>query len=82
MNAPNSSLCEQYSDSCDYYGTYDESKSKTFSYVNSDFNISYADESSADGVYATDILHLGDTKLENFQFGIGYDSSSESESSQ
>ncbi|KAJ5628381.1 hypothetical protein N7490_010609 [Penicillium lividum] len=77
VNAPNSTFCEKYTKYCDYFGTYDSSDSSTYSYVSSDFNITYADGSGAAGVYATETLHIGDTKLTDFQFGIGDTSTSE-----
>ncbi|KAJ5107561.1 hypothetical protein N7456_004236 [Penicillium angulare] len=77
VNAPNSTFCEEYKEYCDYYGTYDATDSDTYSYVNSDFNISYADSSSAGGIYATDTVHIGDAEIKSLQFGIGYESSSE-----
>ena len=76
VNTPNSTYCEENQKDCDYYGTYDSSDSSTYSYVNSDFNISYADGSGAAGVYATETLHIGGTTLKEFQFGIGDSSSS------
>ncbi|KAJ5719575.1 hypothetical protein N7493_007153 [Penicillium malachiteum] len=77
VNTPNSTYCEENSSECDYYGTYNPSKSSTYSYVNSDFNISYADGSSASGYYATETLKIGGTEITDLQFGIGYESSSE-----
>ncbi|KAJ6024515.1 hypothetical protein N7540_005312 [Penicillium herquei] len=77
VNTPNSTFCEENSSACNYYGTYNPSKSSTYAYVNSDFNISYADGSGASGYYATETLHIGDTKITDLQFGIGYESSSE-----
>ncbi|KAJ5921549.1 hypothetical protein N7466_009875 [Penicillium verhagenii] len=77
VNVPNSTFCEEYKDYCDTFGTYDSSDSSTYAYVNSDFNISYADGSGAAGVYATETLHIGDNTLTDFQFGIGDTSTSE-----
>ena len=51
-------------------------KSSTYKYLNSDFNISYADQSGAAGDYATDVLQFGAAMIQNLQFGIGYESSS------
>lgn len=76
VNTPNSTYCEENQKDCDYYGTYDSSDSSTYSYVNTDFNISYADGSGAAGVYATETLRIGGTTLKDFQFGIGDSSSS------
>lgn len=76
VNAPNSTLCEEYKSECDTSGVYTASDSSTYAYVNSDFNITYEDGSGAVGIYATDNLELGDITLENIQFGIGYTSTS------
>ncbi|RAL08401.1 pepsin-like aspartic protease [Aspergillus homomorphus CBS 101889] len=75
-NAPNSTLCSSSADSCGASGTYDVNDSSTFTFVSSDFNISYADGTGAAGIYASDTLHIGDAALEGFQFGIGFSSSS------
>ncbi|OJJ69263.1 hypothetical protein ASPBRDRAFT_132269 [Aspergillus brasiliensis CBS 101740] len=75
-NAANSTLCSSSTDPCSTSGTYDSDNSSTYSYVSSDFNISYADGTGAAGIYATDTLHIGGSTLEDFQFGIGYSSSS------
>lgn len=78
-NAPNSTLCESQNDVCSSSGTYDSSSSSTYKFVNSDFNISYADSSGASGDYVTDTLHIGGAAIKDFQFGVGYTSSSERE---
>lgn len=62
---------------CAQSGTYSANASSTYEYLNSNFNISYVDGSSASGDYATDTFHLGDLEIDDFQFGIGYSSSSE-----
>lgn len=75
-NAPSSTICSSQGDPCSLSGTYDSSSSSTYSFVSSDFNISYADTSGASGDYVTDTLHIGDAALRNFQFGVGFLSSS------
>lgn len=75
-NAPNSTLCERRSDPCQDSGTYDSSSSSSHSFVSSDFNITYADGSSAVGDYVTDTITIGGTTIKNFQFGVGYTSAS------
>ncbi|KAJ5092254.1 hypothetical protein NUU61_007124 [Penicillium alfredii] len=75
-NAPNSSLCTSNDDPCSSSGTYDSSASSTYSFVSSDFNISYADGSGAVGNYVTDTLRIGDATIKDFQFGVGYSSGS------
>ncbi|KXG51161.1 Peptidase aspartic, catalytic [Penicillium griseofulvum] len=71
-NTPNSTLCESRQNSCVQSGTYDPSSSSSYSFVNSDFNISYADGSSAIGDYVTDTLTIGGTTIKDFQFGVGF----------
>jgi hypothetical protein len=78
-NTPNSTLCESSNDSCSSSGTYDPSSSSTYEYVNSDFNITYADSSGASGDYVTDTLHIGGSAIKDFQFGVGFSSSSAGE---
>ncbi|KAJ5302059.1 hypothetical protein PENANT_c008G05256 [Penicillium antarcticum] len=75
-NTPNSTLCESSSDPCEDSGTYDSSSSSSYSFVSSDFNISYADGSGAAGDYVTDTLTIGGTTIKDFQFGIGFTSGS------
>lgn len=75
-NAPNSTLCESQEDACSSSGTYDSSASSSYSFVSSDFNISYADSSGSSGDYVTDTLHIGSSTIKDFQFGVGYSSSS------
>jgi hypothetical protein len=75
-NSARSGLCQQYAQACGQSGTYNANKSSTYSYVNSDFIIQYADGSAAAGDYATDTLGIGGAQIQGVQFGIGYDSSS------
>ncbi|KKY15244.1 putative aspartic-type endopeptidase [Phaeomoniella chlamydospora] len=76
VNTPNSTLCSAANSPCSSSGTYDPSDSSTYSYVNSDFNITYADGSSASGDYVKDTLVFGGKTLSDFQFGTGYTSTS------
>jgi hypothetical protein len=76
VNAPNSRLCSSRDELCTEAGTYSANDSKTYEYVNGVFNISYVDGSGASGDYATDTFRIGGTTVENFQFGIGYTSTS------
>ncbi|KAJ5166500.1 uncharacterized protein N7482_005281 [Penicillium canariense] len=77
VNAPNSTLCEDRSDPCSTSGTYDSSSSSTYAFVNSDFNITYADGSGAVGDYARDTVTIGSATLKALQFGIGFTSASQ-----
>ncbi|KAJ5470875.1 hypothetical protein N7530_008232 [Penicillium desertorum] len=74
-NTPNSTICESSENAC-ASGTYDSRSSSSYSFVSSDFNISYADGSGAAGDYVTDTLTIGSTTIKDFQFGIGFSSGS------
>jgi hypothetical protein len=75
VNVVGSELCESHAGICSESGLYNPKKSSTYHFVNSDFNISYADGSGATGDYATDTFSMGDVTVEDLQFGIGYDTS-------
>ncbi|KAL4998980.1 aspartic peptidase domain-containing protein [Aspergillus recurvatus] len=75
-NAANSTLCSSSKDPCRISGSFDPSLSSSYSYISSDFNITYADGTGAAGDYATDTVRIGDATIRDFQFGIGYTSSS------
>lgn len=77
VNTPSSSLCSTSSKPCAFAGTYSANSSSTYKYVGSWFNISYVDGSGATGDYVTDTLTIGGTTLDDFQFGVGYTSTSE-----
>lgn len=74
MNSATSSECSD--DECSFAGTYSANSSSTYKYVNSDFNITYADGSGAAGDYVKDKVTIGGTSISSQQFGIGYTSSS------
>ncbi|KAF2128916.1 acid protease [Dothidotthia symphoricarpi CBS 119687] len=76
VNTPTSTLCSQRGDQCSDSGTYNANDSSTYSYVNGEFNISYVDGSGASGDYVTDTFHFGGQAIKDFQFGVGYTSSS------
>ncbi|ROW12322.1 hypothetical protein VMCG_00795 [Cytospora schulzeri] len=76
VNTPSSTQCSQESRPCDFSGTYDANSSSTYEYVGSWFNISYVDGSGAIGDYVTDTMSVGGVTLDDFQFGVGYTSSS------
>jgi hypothetical protein len=75
VNTPSSNLCKQKGSPCSASGTYTANSSSTYSYLSSDFNITYVDGSGATGDYATDTLDIGGATLTAQQFGIGYKSS-------
>lgn len=76
VNTDSSALCTQGSRPCAFAGTYNANSSSTYEYVGSWFNISYVDGSSAGGDYVTDTITIGSTTLNDFQFGVGYTSTS------
>lgn len=77
VNSPDSRICTAANGAyCASTGTYSANSSSTYSFLSNDFNISYVDGSGASGDYVTDTLVIGSATLENFQFGIGYQSTS------
>ncbi|OXV07882.1 hypothetical protein Egran_04354 [Elaphomyces granulatus] len=74
-NAANSLLC-RHRNLCSASGAYDANSSSTYNFLSSDFNISYVDGTGATGDYVTDTITIGGTTLKNFQFGVGYTSTS------
>jgi hypothetical protein len=51
-------------------------RSSTYRYLNSDFRITYADQSGASGDYVVDTITIAGNSLPGLQFGIGYRSTS------
>ncbi|KAI9660293.1 MAG: hypothetical protein M1829_006495 [Trizodia sp. TS-e1964] len=76
VNVASSTYCKQKAGPCREAGTYNANDSSSYSYISSDFNISYVDGSGAFGDYAQETLHLGATAIPGIQIGIGYKSSS------
>lgn len=76
VNVPDSSLCESGANACEG-GTYDADASSTHQLVNNEFNISYVDGSAALGDYVSDTLVFGGVQIDDFQFGLGQQSSSQ-----
>ncbi|UNI21488.1 hypothetical protein JDV02_007475 [Purpureocillium takamizusanense] len=76
INTEASTFCLQSDAPCKATGTYSSNHSSTYRYVNGDFNISYVDGTSAFGDYVTDTIRVGDSNLQEFQFGVGYNSTS------
>ncbi|RFU35891.1 hypothetical protein B7463_g463, partial [Scytalidium lignicola] len=74
FNTPSSRECRSRRNPCAVTGTYAANSSSTYSYVASDFNITYADGTGASGDYATDTFTVGGATLSSLQFGIGYTS--------
>lgn len=81
VNTDSSSLCSNSKTAAEctaYGGTYSANDSSTYEYVNSLFNISYADGSGASGDYVSDEFTIGGSTL-RLEFGIGYTSTSAGE---
>ncbi|KAI0128885.1 aspartic peptidase domain-containing protein [Xylariales sp. AK1849] len=76
VNTPSSTLCLEKSVPCSFAGTYTANSSSTYEYVGSYFNISYVDGSGASGDYVSDTVTIGETTVDNLQFGVGYKSTS------
>ena len=72
VNIANSSLCQSVT--CQG-GTYDPTASSSYSFVSNRFNISYVDGSAALGDYVKDDLAISGESIPQFQFGIGFTSS-------
>jgi hypothetical protein len=75
VNSANSSYCQSSQGNC-AGGTYDTSSSTSYKFVNGDFNISYVDGTGATGDYVSDTLTIGSVSITDFQFGVGFTSSS------
>ncbi|KAL1959964.1 hypothetical protein VTO42DRAFT_632 [Malbranchea cinnamomea] len=73
VNTPGSRICRRRL--CEG-GSYDRSESSTDKTVSDDFDIQYVDGSYARGDYVTDTLGIGGVTLEDFQFGVGTESTS------
>ncbi|EEP78278.1 hypothetical protein UREG_03123 [Uncinocarpus reesii 1704] len=76
VNTPGSTICRDRRNLCEVGGTYDPQRSSTYKRINDDFNITYADGSGAVGDYVTDTLKFGGVTLDDFQFAVGYQSTS------
>ncbi|KAF4972498.1 hypothetical protein FZEAL_9578 [Fusarium zealandicum] len=77
VNTQDSALCSTPANVCSESGVYSANGSSTYRYIDHDFNITYADGSGASGDYATDTLSIGKVRVENLQFGVGRQASSE-----
>lgn len=76
LNSAQSDLCSSRGNLCAASGTYDANSSSTYTYQNSAFVINYIDGSGATGDYVKDTLHIANLTIENYQFGVGYRSTS------
>lgn len=74
VNFFNSSFCQVANvDNCSVSGSYHPNSSSTYTYINSEFRITYVDGSYASGDYASDAILVNGHVLTGMQFGIGYD---------
>jgi hypothetical protein len=76
FNIPSSSFCQNMENNCERYGIYDNSSSRTYTFLNHEFNITYKDGTKATGDYVKDTIQLGGVMLSQFQFGIAEESTS------
>ena len=77
VNTPTSAFCQNRGSPCEFAGTYSANSSSTYTFISSDFNVSYVDGSGASGDYVCDKFTIAGTILSTLQFGIGYSSSSD-----
>jgi hypothetical protein len=68
-----SAMCSTPPNSCNVTGAFDADESSTLSVVSSQFNITYVDGTSASGDYVTDTLRISEATVEDFQFAVGYE---------
>ncbi|GFF66357.1 probable aspartic-type endopeptidase opsB [Aspergillus lentulus] len=76
FNIPSSNFCQNMANNCEQYGVYDNSSSRTYTFLNHEFNITYKDGTKAAGDYVKDTIQLGGVMLSQFQFGIAEESTS------
>jgi len=55
---------------CELYGVFDKDSSETFHSNDTNFLVSYTDDTYVSGDWSTDTLRLGDFELENYSFGL------------
>jgi Eukaryotic aspartyl protease len=82
-NTKKSQLCQQDAQMerqgqvpCSVSGTFDNTTSSTSKFINSNFQIQYADGTGAKGSYLTDVVRFGSATIQNQQFGVGDQSTS------
>ncbi|GIJ90446.1 hypothetical protein Asppvi_009400 [Aspergillus pseudoviridinutans] len=76
FNIPSSNFCKNMANDCERYGIYDNSSSRTYTFLNHDFNITYNDGTKATGDYVKDTIQFGGVMLSQFQFGVAEESTS------
>src|SRR5579862_1609809 len=63
VEVPESRLCQQSSNPCSTSGTYENSTSSSYRYVNSLFSIQYADGTYAKDKYTTETFQIGSSSI-------------------
>ncbi|KAK9372033.1 aspartic peptidase domain-containing protein [Lipomyces chichibuensis] len=77
VQASTNPFCAAKRTNCEESGTFDATKSSTFSQLQNDpFYISYVDTTGAEGTYATDTIQIGNATIDNFVFGYAENSNS------
>jgi len=76
VNVQSSSFCQNATNECSISGYYSPNSSSTYRYINSNFDITYADDSGSSGDYVSDTVSFGNITLKTQQLGVGYESSS------
>ncbi|EPS45060.1 hypothetical protein H072_1003 [Dactylellina haptotyla CBS 200.50] len=69
-----SDFCTANITACNIYGTYNANSSVTYEYFASDLSIAYLSGEGATGDYANDTVTVGSATLDNYYFGIMYNS--------
>ncbi|KAF3925091.1 Candidapepsin [Arthrobotrys entomopaga] len=77
VETPGSLICDKANSTCGIGGLYNNASSSTYEYVNGGFDITYVDGQFASGDYARDVVHIGGVAVNNVQFGIGFNGTSE-----
>ncbi|PYI09206.1 yapsin [Aspergillus sclerotiicarbonarius CBS 121057] len=70
VNIPNSTYCSADDDPCSPYGVFTASDSSTIKTVGTYLNDTYADGSNLYGPYVTDKVTVGNTTIDDMQFGL------------
>ncbi|KAH6692569.1 aspartic peptidase domain-containing protein [Plectosphaerella plurivora] len=62
---------------CKAFGSYSANDSSTYEYLNSNLVLGYVDNSRTTGDFATDVFTIGGVSVQDMQFGIGYNISTD-----
>ncbi|KAF3925749.1 Barrierpepsin [Dactylellina cionopaga] len=72
VETSSSEICQKSKGGCSTGGTYDNSTSSSYQYVEGGFAITYVDGQFANGDYGKDIFQIGGVAVNDVQFGIGF----------